>query len=426
MKILLIGSGGREHALAWQLSQSRLCDRLFIAPGNPGTAECGTNIALDIMDCAAILDFAEKEKIEFVVIGPEAPLTIGLSDELEKQGIRVFGPSQAAARLEGSKGFTKNLCREYNIPTAAYEIFTDADRARAYIRQQGAPIVVKADGLAAGKGVVVAQSIEEAEEAVQALFSGSLGTAGHQVIIEECLEGEEVSFFVLCDGMNALAFGSAQDHKRAFDKDQGPNTGGMGAYSPASIVTPELEKQILRDIINPTLKGMNDRGTPFKGVLFAGLMLTDEGPKLIEYNVRFGDPECQVLMRRLASDLGQVLWSAANGQLDDIDLKFDNICALVVIMAAKGYPATYETGSFLKGIEKSEDIPNVKVFHSGTALNKNGQLVASGGRVLSVTATGQNVTEAQKRVYEAVNAIDWPEGFFRKDIGWREISRKKD
>jgi phosphoribosylamine--glycine ligase len=424
MKILLIGSGGREHALAWSLSASPLCDGLFIAPGNPGTARCGTNVALDGTDHPAVVAFCQAEAIDFVVVGPEAPLVAGLVDDLASAGIKTFGPRKAAARLEGSKAFTKDLCAEFGIPTAAYRRFTDGEAAKAYIRAYGARVVVKADGLAAGKGVVVAESPEEAEAAVDMMIGGGLGAAGAEVVIEAFLEGEEASFFALCDGTTAIPIGSAQDHKRAFDGDRGPNTGGMGAYSPAPVMTPAMEARVMREIIAPTLAGMRQRGTPFVGVLFAGLMITPEGPQLIEYNVRFGDPETQVLMPRLKSDLAAAMLAAVDGVLNTFDLRWSDETALTIVMAAKGYPGAVEKGSEIRGVAEAEALEDVIVFHAGTKQDGD-RLVANGGRVLAVTATGPTVAAAQTRAYEAVARIDWPEGFCRRDIGWRAVARER-
>jgi phosphoribosylamine--glycine ligase len=424
MNILLIGSGGREHALAWKMAASPLCDRLFIAPGNPGTAQCGTNIALDPGDHAAVAAFCRTEAVDLVVVGPEAPLVAGLVDHLAGAGIKAFGPRQAAAQLEGSKAFTKELCREFGIPTAAFARFTEGDAAKAYVRAQGAPIVVKADGLAAGKGVVVAATVAEAEEAIDAMLGGALGAAGAELVIEECLAGEEASFFALCDGMTAIPLGTAQDHKRVFDGDQGPNTGGMGAYSPAPVLTPEIEARVMREIVLPTLAGMRARGTPYGGVLYAGLMVTAEGPKLIEYNVRFGDPECQVLMPRMKTDLVAALAAACDGVLKNFDVRWWDDSALTVVMAAKGYPGAVERGSEIRGITEAEALDDVLVFHAGTR-REDGRLVANGGRVLDVTATGKTVAEAQQRAYAAVAKIDWPHGFCRRDIGWRAVERER-
>lgn len=424
MNILLIGSGGREHALARSLSLSALCTRLFIAPGNPGTAQAGTNVSVDVADHKAVIDFCRVMNIGFVVVGPETPLVAGLVDDLTAAGIKAFGPSKAAAQLEGSKAFTKDLCAEFNIPTAAYRRFTDAEAAKAYIRSYGVPIVVKADGLAAGKGVVVATSFEEAESAIDMMIGGGLGTAGAEVVIEAFLEGEEASFFALCDGTTAIPFGTAQDHKRVFDGDEGPNTGGMGAYSPAAILTPELQARAMREIIEPTLRGMAARGTPYKGILYAGLMLTKDGPQLIEYNARLGDPETQVLLPRLESDLVEALLAATEGKLNSVTLQWSDKAALTVVMAAKGYPGTVEKGSEIGGIGKAEAPDDVIVFHAGTKQDGE-KIVANGGRVLNVTALGASISDAQAKAYEAVAKIDWPEGFCRRDIGWRAIARER-
>ncbi|NIX76639.1 phosphoribosylamine--glycine ligase [Microvirga terricola] len=424
MNILLIGSGGREHALAWSLAASPLCERLFIAPGNPGTAQHGTNVPLDVTDHAAIIAFCRAEKIDFVMVGPEAPLVAGLVDDLKSAGIKAFGPSKAAAQVEGSKAFTKDLCAEFNIPTASYRRFTDAEAAKAYVREHGAPIVVKADGLAAGKGVVVATTLLEAEAAIDMMIGGGLGDAGAEVVIEAFLEGEEASFFALCDGTTAIPLGTAQDHKRVFDGDMGPNTGGMGAYSPAAVLTPELQARVMREIIEPTLAGMRKRGTPYTGILYAGLMLTEGGPQLIEYNARFGDPETQVLLPRLKSDLVVALLAACDGVLNSISLQWSNEAALTVVMAANGYPGAVEKGSEIRGIDKAEALENVLVFHAGTKQD-GAKILASGGRVLNITALGRTIAEAQARAYEAVSKIDWPEGFCRGDIGWREVARER-
>jgi phosphoribosylamine---glycine ligase len=423
LNILLIGSGGREHALAWKISGSALCDRLFIGPGNPGTARCGTNVALNPGDHAAIAAFCRAEAIDLVVVGPEAPLVAGLVDDLAAAGIKAFGPRRAAAQLEGSKAFTKDLCAEFNIPTAAYRRFTDAEAAKAYVRNYGVPTVVKADGLAAGKGVVVATSFEEAEEAIDMMIGGGLGAAGAEVVIEAFLEGEEASFFALCDGTHAIPFGTAQDHKRVFDGDQGPNTGGMGAYSPAAVMTPELQGRAMREIIEPTLAGMKARGTPYTGILYAGLMLTKDGPQLIEYNARLGDPETQVLLPRLKSDLVTALLAACDGVLNSISLQWTDEAALTVVMAAQGYPGSVEKGSEIRGIDKAEELDDVIVFHAGTKQDGN-RIVANGGRVLNVTALGHTISGAQRKAYEAVARIEWPEGFCRKDIGWRAVERE--
>ena len=425
MKVLLIGSGGREHALAWSLSASPLCDRLFIAPGNPGTAQHGENVVLDVVDHQAVIAFCRLMGVEFVVVGPEAPLVAGLVDDLGAAGIKAFGPTAAAARLEGSKAFTKDLCTEFGIPTAAYRRFTEAETAKTYIRHFGVPVVVKADGLAAGKGVVVAASFEEAEAAIDMMIGGGLGQAGAEVVVEAFLDGEEASFFALCDGRTAIPFGTAQDHKRAFDGDLGPNTGGMGAYSPAAILTPALEAAIMRDIVEPTLAGMAARGTPYTGVLYAGLMLTADGPQLIEYNARLGDPETQVLLPRLNSDLLKALLAAADGALHGLVLHWKPEAALTVVMAAKGYPGAVEKGTEIRGIADAGGLRDVMIFHAGTR-DVAGRITAAGGRVLDVTATGRTITEAKAKAYAAVDRIDWPEGFCRRDIGWRAVERERD
>ncbi|CAM5771190.1 phosphoribosylamine--glycine ligase [Labrys miyagiensis] len=422
MNILLIGSGGREHALAWAISASAECDRLYAAPGNPGMEECAVCAAVDPVDHAAVVAFCRQNDIDFVVVGPEAPLVAGLIDDLSKAGIKAFGPTKAAAALEGSKGYTKDLCREFDIPTAEYRRFTDAASARAYITERGAPIVVKADGLAAGKGVVVAMTLDEALAAVDAIFAGSVGAAGHEVVVEDYLDGEEASFFALCDGTTAIPLISAQDHKRAFDGDKGPNTGGMGAYSPAPIMTPAMEEQVMETIIRPTVRAMAARGTPFKGVLFAGLMITGKGPQLIEYNVRFGDPETQVIMPRLRSDLLPALLASADGLLSTISLRWKPDAALCVVMATMGYPGNFERGSEIRDLAKAASLDDVLVFHAGTRRSGD-RILANGGRVLGVTATGKTVKEAQARAYEAVDLVDWPEGFCRRDIGWRAIRK---
>ncbi|CZT34397.1 phosphoribosylamine--glycine ligase [Rhizobium sp. 9140] len=420
MKVLLIGSGGREHALAWKLAQSPRLTQLFAAPGNPGIADVATLIEIDVENHEAVLSFCLSAGIDFVVVGPEAPLVAGLADMLRAENILVFGPSQAAAQLEGSKGFTKDICARYGIPTGAYRRFTDAAAAIAYIHAQGAPIVIKADGLAAGKGVTVAMTVEEAVAAVEDCFSGAFGTAGAEVVVEAFLDGEEASFFCLCDGTNALPLGSAQDHKRVGEGDTGPNTGGMGAYSPAPVMSAEMVERTMREIIAPTLAGMAESGHPFEGVLFAGLMITEKGPELIEYNVRFGDPECQVLMMRLKSDLLPLLLASATGGLAGLEAEWRDETALSVVMASKGYPAAYDKGTPIMALP-AEDAA-MKVFHAGTAL-KNGALVATGGRVLNVTAIGDTVEAARDAAYAAVDKVSWENGFCRRDIGWRAIGR---
>jgi phosphoribosylamine--glycine ligase len=421
MNILLLGSGGREHALAWKLAQSPACTRLYAAPGNPGIAEEAEIVALDVTDHAAVIAFCAEREIGLVVIGPEAPLVDGLSDALRAAGVPVFGPSQAAAQLEGSKGFTKDLCARAGIPTAGYVRTASLEEARAALARFAAPYVLKADGLAAGKGVVIAETLEEAEAALADMFGGAFGDAGAEVVIEEFMVGEEASFFALTDGTAIIPFGSAQDHKRVGDGDVGPNTGGMGAYSPAPVLTPELQTQVMAEIIEPTVATMRADGVPYVGVLYAGLMLTVEGPKLIEYNARFGDPECQVLMMRLQSDLVSIMLTCAMGELAGVEAQFRDETALTIVMAAKGYPGTPEKGGAI-ALNDAQGA-GAKVFHAGTAL-KDGALVANGGRVLNVTACAPSVTEAQRLAYEAVDKIDFPSGFCRRDIGWREVARE--
>jgi phosphoribosylamine---glycine ligase len=423
MNILLLGSGGREHALAWKIAASPLTDRLYCAPGNAGIAQEAECVALDVADHKAVIAFCKDKAIDFVVVGPEAPLVAGIVDDLTAAGIKTFGPSAAAARLEGSKSFTKDLCRANAIPTAAYERFTDPAAARAYVRAQGAPIVVKADGLAAGKGVVVAMTLAEAEDAVDMILGGGLGEAGAELVIEEFLTGEEASFFVLCDGDNATPLASAQDHKRVFDGDQGPNTGGMGAYSPAPVMDEAVTRRTMDEIIRPTLKAMKAMGCPYKGVLFAGLMIDQGAPKLIEYNVRFGDPECQVMMLRLTSDLVPALVAACDGMLKNFDLRWARDAALTVVMAAKGYPGSYAKGTLIEGLDAAAAIEGAEVFHAGTKAD-GGRILANGGRVLDVCTTGRTVADAQKRAYAAVDQVRWPEGFCRRDIGYRAIARE--
>jgi phosphoribosylamine--glycine ligase len=421
MNVLLLGSGGREHALAWKLAQSPLLAKLYAAPGNPGIGHHAALVPLPLSDQAAILDFAREAEIDLVVIGPEQPLVEGLADTLRAAGFPVFGPSAAAAQLEGSKAFTKALCDRAAVPTAGYASFVDAAKAKAALPRFGLPVVVKADGLAAGKGVVIAATTQEAEQAIDDMLGGRFGAAGASLVIEEFLEGEEVSFFALSDGKTVLPFGSAQDHKRVGDGDTGPNTGGMGAYSPARVLTPELEARVMAEIVRPSVEAMAAAGTPFAGVLFAGLMLTAEGPKLIEYNVRFGDPECQVLMMRLDEDLLPLLLDAAEGRLEKGAVRWKDEAALTVVMAANGYPGTPEAGGGIAGIPTAE-ARGAQVFHAGTRTEASG-LVAAGGRVLAVTARGATVAEAQAAAYRAVDAIDFPTGFCRRDIGWREVAR---
>ena len=424
MNVLLIGSGGREHALAWAMRGSPLLTKLYCAPGNGGIAEIAECVDIPVADHTAVLRFCKDNAVDFVVVGPEAPLVAGLVDDLTTAGIKCFGPTQAAARLEGSKGFTKDLCREFAIPTAAYGRFDNVGAAKAYLKGQTAPIVVKADGLAAGKGVAICATLSQAEAAIDACFSGAFGKAGAKVVIEEFLTGEEASFFALVDGRNALALAAAQDHKRVGDGDTGPNTGGMGAYSPAPVMTEEMVRRTMREIIEPTVAAMASRGTPFKGVLFAGLMITAEGPKLIEYNVRFGDPETQVLVMRLKSDLLAALAATADGVLHAFDLRWREEAALTVVMAANGYPGPPQLGSEIRGLDAAAAVEGVEIFHAGT--RREGQrYFAMGGRVLSVTGLGRTVGEAQARAYAAIAKIDWPGGFCRKDIGWRAVDREK-
>ncbi|MDE2061039.1 MAG: phosphoribosylamine--glycine ligase [Bradyrhizobium sp.] len=424
MKILLLGSGGREHALAWKIAASPLLTKLWCAPGNAGIAREAECIALDVADHAAVIAFCRRNQVDLVVVGPETPLAAGIVDDLSGAGIKAFGPSKQAARLEGSKGFTKDLCTEFNIPTGAYSRFNNAGDALAYVRGQGAPIVVKADGLAAGKGVVVARTLAEAEAAIAMMFDGAFGTAGAEVVIEEYLEGREISFFALCDGETAIPLASAQDHKRVFDHDQGPNTGGMGAYSPTPFVTPAIHDQIMATIIGPTVAGMKARGTPFRGVLYAGVMLTADGPKLFEYNVRFGDPECQVLMLRMMSDLVPAMLAACDGGLKHFDLRWYPEPALTVVMAAKGYPGDYAKGTRIEGLEQAAQIEGVQIFQAGT-MNKDGVILANGGRVLNICASGSTVVEARRRAYAAIDRIRWADGFCRRDIGWQAVEQEE-
>ena len=430
--VLVIGGGGREHALCYALQRSPTCSAVFCAPGNAGIASSGDAVCvgdLDVRDSAAVIEFCQKSRVGLVVVGPEAPLVAGLVDDLADVGIPAFGPSAAAAALEGSKDFMKRLCDKYKIPTAKYQSFTEPEEAKKYIAEQGVPIVVKADGLAAGKGVVVALTLEEAFAAVDSMLVNSeFGSAGGLVIVEEFLDGEEVSFFALVDGENAVPMASAQDHKRVGDGDTGPNTGGMGAYSPAPALSEDLERQVMNTIIYPTVKGMHAEGCKYVGVLYAGLIIEKDGlPKLLEYNVRFGDPECQVLMMRLQSDLVQVLLSACRGGLQDVRLEWAEDPALVVVMAANGYPGKYVSGTRIDNLDVAEVVvPGVKIFHAGTTLNSEKDLVAAGGRVLGVTAVGKDIAEAQGKAYKAVDQVDWPEGFCRRDIGWRAVSRLQE
>jgi phosphoribosylamine--glycine ligase len=423
MNILLLGSGGREHALAWKLAQSPALTNFYASPGNPGIADHATLVALDHSDHGIVAEFCRQHAIDLVVIGPEAPLVDGLADSLRAAGFAVFGPSAAAAQLEGSKGFTKDLCARAAIPTAAYVRTRTAEQALAALDDFAIPVVIKADGLAAGKGVIIAESRTEAEVAIRDMFGGAFGAAGAEVVIEECMIGEEASFFAICDGITVIPFGSAQDHKRVGEGDTGPNTGGMGAYSPAPVLTTELQQQVMERIIRPTARTMAAEGMPFIGVFFAGLMLTSEGPKLIEYNARFGDPECQVLMMRLKSDLAEMMLAAATGRLDTISPpEFSDDFALTVVMAANGYPGTPAKGGAIGGLDAIGD-EGVKVFHAGTALI-DGKVIANGGRVLNVTAKGATTTEARDAAYAALDQIEFPTGFCRRDIGWREVARE--
>jgi phosphoribosylamine---glycine ligase len=422
MKVLLIGSGGREHALAWKIAQSPDLTKLYAAPGNPGMAEEAELVSLDTDDHGAVVQFCKDKAIDFVVVGPEAPLVAGIADRLREAGIAVFGPSAAAAQLEGSKGFTKDVCARFNIPTGAYQRFNNAPKAKAYVREQGAPIVIKADGLAAGKGVTVAMTLDEALAAIDDCFEGAFGAAGAEVVVEAYLDGEEASFFCLSDGKSLLPLATAQDHKRVGDGDTGPNTGGMGAYSPAPVMTPDMVERTMKEIIEPTMRGMAEMGHPFQGVFFAGLMITKKGPELIEYNVRFGDPECQVLMMRLKSDLLPILYASATGTLDQVTAEWSEDPALTVVLASKGYPGAYDKATPIAALPEAGD--GAKVFHAGTAL-KDGQLVATGGRVLNATARGATVAEAQAAAYALVDAVQWDNGFCRRDIGWQAIAREK-
>lgn len=424
MKVLLVGGGGREHALAWAISKSPKLTKLYAAPGNAGIADVAECIDVGAEDVPAICDAVKDLNIGFVVVGPEAPLVDGLADQIRAMDIPVFGPSAAAAELEGSKGMMKDLLAKYDIPTADYQRFDEPDAAKEYIRVKNHPVVVKADGLAAGKGVVLSHTLNEAYAAVDhIMIEEAFGQAGAEIVIEEFMVGEEASFFALCDGTRAIPLAGAQDHKQVHDGDHGLNTGGMGAYTPAPVLDDAMQQRVMDEIITPTVEAMAKEGAPYSGVLFAGLMITEEGPKVIEFNVRFGDPECQPIMSRLQSDALEMLHAAATGNLDKIKLKWDKRAALTVVMAAKGYPGYYRKGSAINGVDDANAMNDVTVFHAGTALGDNGQLVANGGRVLGITALGDTVADAQKRAYVAVDAIDWPEGFCRRDIGWRAIDR---
>jgi len=424
MKVLLVGGGGREHALAWAISKSPKLTKLYAAPGNAGIANCAECIDVSAEDVPAICKVVKEHGIEFVVVGPEAPLVDGLADRVEAMGIPVFGPSMSAAELEGSKGMMKDLLAKYDIPTADYQRFDEPDTAKEYIRFKNHPVVVKADGLAAGKGVILSHTLNEAYAAVdQIMIEEAFGNAGQEIVIEEFLIGEEASFFALCDGIRAIPMAGAQDHKQVHDGDHGPNTGGMGAYTPAPVLDDAMQKRIMDEVINPTVEAMAKEGKPYKGVLFAGLMIGEEGPKVIEFNCRFGDPECQPIMARLKSDALEMLLASAQGNLDKLKLKWDPRAAMTVVLAAEGYPGRYAKGTPINGVEDADAIEDVMVFHAGTALDDDGQLVSNGGRVLGVTALGDTVEDAQKLAYKAVDTIDWPKGFCRRDIGWRAIGR---
>lgn len=420
MNILILGSGGREHSLAWAVLQNPKCDRLIVAPGNAGIAQIADCASLDVDNPSAVCDFAVENSIDFVIVGPEAPLAAGVVDMLRNAGVLAFGPTQAAAQLEASKTFTKEVCDAAGAPTAAWARFTSAAPARDYIREHGAPIVVKADGLAAGKGVVVAMTVDEALDAIDHMFDGAFGVAGAEVVIEEFMGGEEASYFILCDGESCLPIGTAQDHKRAYDGDEGPNTGGMGAYSPAPVLTDEIAQAALDQIIKPTMAEMARRGTPYTGVLYAGLMIENGQPRLVEYNARFGDPECQVLMMRLGGQVLDLLLACAEGRLADAQVNWADDHAITVVMAADGYPGSYQKGSVIKGLETSPETSSQMVFHAGTT-RSDGKITATGGRVLNITARGATLQEAHDQAYAMTAQIDWPEGFFRKDIGWRAL-----
>ena len=420
MNILILGGGGREHALAWAVKQNPKCDALYAAPGNAGMAAHATCVALNPEKSADILSFVQENNISFVIVGPEAPLAVGVADYLRDAGVLTFGPSKAAARLEASKSFTKEICDAANAPTAAYGHFHDAESAKAYVRKQGAPIVVKADGLAAGKGVIVAMDLETALSAIDDMFSGTYGGAGAEVVIEEFMEGEEASYFILCDGKNVLPVGTAQDHKRVGDGDTGPNTGGMGAYSPAPVLTDEIAERALNEIVRPTVTEMERRGTPYQGVLYAGLMIKDGAPRLVEYNVRFGDPECQVLMMRLGAQALDLMLATAEGRLDTAKVNWADDHAMTVVMAANGYPGSYDKGDVIEGLDTLADDSFHKCFHAGT--KADGDItVANGGRVLNITTRGDTLKEAQERAYSELDKVDWDGGFYRRDIGWRAL-----
>ena len=420
MNILILGGGGREHALAWAVMQNPKCDKLIVAPGNAGIAQIADCAALDVENGAAVVAFAEENAIDFVIVGPEAPLAAGVADRLREAGILVFGPNRAAARLEASKSFTKEICDAADAPTAGYGHFTDAEAAKAYVRAQGAPIVVKADGLAAGKGVIVAETVDQALAAIDDMFGGEFGAAGAEVVIEEFMEGEEASFFVLCDGETVLPIGTAQDHKRVGEGDTGPNTGGMGAYSPAPVMSEAVTQKALDEIVRPTMAEMARRGAPYQGVLYVGLMIKDGQPRLVEYNVRFGDPECQVLMLRLGAQAMDLMHAAAEGRLSEVRVNWADDHAMTVVLAAKGYPGAYEKGTEIRGLDGLSETSSEKCFHAGTRA-QDGKILANGGRVLNATARGATLAEARARAYAMAEAIDWPQGFYRRDIGWRAL-----
>ena len=420
MNILILGGGGREHSLAWAIKQNPKCDRLIVAPGNAGIAQLAECVDFDVMSGTAVLEFVQEQAIDFVAIGPEAPLAAGVADQLRKAGILVFGPSKAAAELEASKAFTKAICDAASAPTAAYGHFTNAEAAKAYVQTQSAPIVVKADGLAAGKGVIIAETVDQAVAAIDDMFDGSFGEAGAEVVIEEFMMGEEASYFILCDGENVLPIGTAQDHKRVGDGDTGPNTGGMGAYSPAPVLTGAIAQKAIDEIIRPTMAEMVRRGTPYQGILYAGLMIENGQPRLVEYNVRFGDPECQVLMMRLGAQVLDLLIAASEGRLNEVKPNWADDHAVTVVLAAKGYPDAYEKGTVIGGLDALQSDSMNMVFHAGTA-ERDGMIVANGGRVLNVTARGGSLAEAQQRAYAMVDKIDWADGFCRRDIGWRAL-----
>ncbi len=422
MKVLVIGSGGREHALVWKLVQSPKVEKVYGAPGNPGIAQIGECVNISPTDIKGLADFAEREGIDLTVVGPEAPLVAGIVDEFESRGLKIFGPSKEAAKLEGSKAFSKEMMKKYGVPTADFEVFDDPEKAKEYIRKKGAPIVVKADGLAAGKGVVVAQNVEEAFEAIDKIMIEKVfGDAGNRVVVEDCLVGEEASYLVVTDGENFIPLATAQDHKAVFDGDKGPNTGGMGAYSPAPVLSKEMEKEVQEKVIKPILQGMKEEGYPFKGILYAGLMITEEGPKVLEFNVRFGDPEAQVILRRLKTDLVDVCQSVIEENLID-SLEWIPETAICVVLASEGYPGKYEKGKVITGIEEAEKIDNVVVFHAGTAI-KDGKLVTNGGRVLNVTALGKDIVKARENVYKAIEKIHFDGMHYRKDIGLKALKR---